>query len=135
MKPPRSLKITDHDIGTGRQCVPGDVAVCHCVCTRHKGELVFASDPNSPYSIRVGGRDSCAGIEYGLLGMRIGGRRTVVVPPNLTYHERKIYRDLPVDTMLKYELQLIDLPDKWNADMERRLADRGDSTLDQRNDG
>jgi len=44
MKPPRSLKITDNEIGTGRPCVPGDLAICHCVCTRRKGDVLFASD-------------------------------------------------------------------------------------------
>jgi len=67
------------------------------------------------------------GIEYGLLGMRVGGRRTVAVPPNLTYNERKTYRDLPADAMLVYDLHLIDLTEKWDADMDRRLSDRDDS--------
>ena len=127
MKPPRSLKITDHEIGSGRPCVPGDLAICHCVCTRRKGDVLFASDADSPYPIRVGGRDCYGGIEYGLLGMRIGGRRTVVAPPNLIYDERKTYPDLPVDSLLVYELQLIDLPEKWDPEMECRLTARADS--------
>lgn len=124
MKTPRSLKITDHEIGAGRPCVPGDLAICRCVCTLRKGDVLFASEAKSPYPIRVGGRDCYAGIEYGLLGMRIGGRRTVVVPPNLTYDERKTYSDLPANALLVYELELIDLPEKWDPEMERRLADR-----------
>ena len=135
MKPPRSLKITDRDIGTGQPCVPGDLAICHCVCTRRKGDVLFASDRDSPYSIRVGGRDCYAGIEYGLLGMQIGGRRTVVVPPNLTYDERKTYTDLPEGSMLIYELELIDLPEKWDPEMESRLANRVSSDGDVQNDG
>jgi len=54
--------------------------------------------------------------------MQLGGRRIVQVPPNLTYVERKIYRDLPEDAMLIYELELLDLPAKWDAEMEHRLA-------------
>ncbi|CAD72007.1 MAG TPA: FKBP-type peptidyl-prolyl cis-trans isomerase [Rhodopirellula baltica] len=127
MKPPRSLKILDHEIGSGRPCVPGDLATCNCVCSRRKGDMLFASDADTPYQIRVGGRDCHAGIEYGLLGMRIGGRRTVIVPPNLTYDERKRYPDLPADALLVYELELLDLPGKWDPEMERRLAARGSS--------
>ena len=133
MKPPRSLKITDREIGSGRPCVPGDTAVCECVCTRRKGDVVFASNPKSPYTIRVGGRDCFAGIEYGLLGMRVGGQRTVVVPPNLIYDERKMYSELTEDSMLKYELKLIEIPEKWDPDMERRLADRVDFDHDSQN--
>jgi FKBP-type peptidyl-prolyl cis-trans isomerase len=127
MKPPRNLTIADREIGAGRPCAPGDVAVCHCVCTRRKGDIVFASEPAAAFQIRVGNRDSYVGIEYGLLGMRVGGRRTITVPPNLTYYERKTYPALPEDAMLIYDLQLIDLPSKWDADMERRLADGQES--------
>lgn len=122
MKPPRSLKISDNQLGTGRKVVPGDVAVCRCRCTRRKGDLVFASPAQEPYAIRVGARDCCVGIEYGLLGMQVGGIRTITVPPNLTYIERKIYTDIPEDAMLVYEIELIELREKWDADMESRLA-------------
>lgn len=122
MKPPLSLKITDVQIGTGRKVVPGDLAVCHCRCTRRKGDLVFASADHEPCSIRVGARDYCVGVEYGLIGMQVGGKRTIQVPPNLTYVERKIYPDLPEEAMLVYELELVDIPTKWDAEMERRLA-------------
>jgi peptidylprolyl isomerase len=127
IKPPRSLKITDTEMGTGRPCVPGDVAVCHCVCTRRKGDVVFTSEPNDPYRIRVGGRDCYVGIEYGLIGMRVGGKRSILVPPNLTYHERKTYREIPQDAMLIYELRLVDLPEKWDAEMDSRLANQVDN--------
>ena len=126
MKPPKSLKITDLQIGIGREVVPGDVAVCHCRCTRRKGDLVFTSAEQEPYVIRVGARNCCVGIEYGLLGMQIGGRRTVQVPPNLTYVERKTYPDLPADAMLIYELDLVDLRAKWDPEMEHRLALKAD---------
>ncbi|MEZ6033163.1 MAG: FKBP-type peptidyl-prolyl cis-trans isomerase [Planctomycetaceae bacterium] len=108
-------------VGTGRKVVPGDVAICHCICTRREGDVVFASPSQEPYVICVGARDSCVGIEYGLLGMQIGGIRTVKVPPNLTYIERKIYIDIPEDAMLVYELKLIDLPEKCDSDMASRL--------------
>lgn len=125
MKAPRSLRITDNKIGTGRRVVPGDVAVCHCRCTRSRGTVLFASDGDAPYPIRVGARDCCVGIEYGLLGMQVGGQRRIVVPPNLTYIERKTYQDLPENTMLVYELTLIRLDEKWDPGMEARLSGNG----------
>lgn len=59
--------------------------------------------------------------------MRVGGRRTVIAPPNLIYDERKTYGDLPANALLVYELQLIDLPEKWDPELERRLAALVDS--------
>ena len=121
MKPPRNLKIADQKIGSGRLCVPGDTAVCACICTQRKGDVVFATNPDSPYQIEVGRRDYFAGIEYGLLGMRIDGRRTVIVPPNLIYYERKTYPDIPENALLIYEITLVDLGEKWDPEMEHRL--------------
>ena len=63
--------------------------------------------------------------------MQVGGRRTVQVPPNLTYVERKTYPDLPEDAMLIYELELIDLQTKWDAEMEHRLALKADVGNDE----
>ena len=126
MKPPRSLKISDSKLGMGRPVVPGDVAVCRCTCTLSKGDLVYESEAAA---IRVGARDSCVGVEYGLLGMQVGGIRKVVVPPSLTYIERKIFRDLPERAMLIYEIELTGLREKWEADMEKRLGKSSDSQI------
>ncbi|MEQ1907164.1 MAG: FKBP-type peptidyl-prolyl cis-trans isomerase [Pirellulaceae bacterium] len=130
MKTPISLQITDDIVGTGRPVVPGDVAVCHCRCTRPKGNVLFSSEDDEPYPVRVGARDGFVGIEYGLLGMKIGGKRTVVVPPNLTYHERKTYRDLPEHSMLIYNISLLSLGEKWDSEMEERLT-RGSSKTEE----
>ena len=64
MKIPRSLKITDSQLDTGRPVVPGDVAVCHFRCTRNKGDLIFENSSGIGIPIRVGGRDCFAGLEY-----------------------------------------------------------------------
>ncbi len=48
-----------------------------------------------------------------------------MVPPNLTYIERKTYQDLPENTMLVYELTLIRLDEKWDPGMEARLSGNG----------
>ena len=67
--------------------------------------------------------------------MQVGGRRTVVVPPNLTYDERKTYSELPTDAILVYELELIDLPGKWDPEIEHRLAVRAASERSHQNGG
>ncbi|OYP34001.1 FKBP-type peptidyl-prolyl cis-trans isomerase [Rhodopirellula sp. MGV] len=124
MKPPLSLKIVNLSIGSGRHCVPGDVAVCHCVCLLHQGDQLFASEASQPYQIRVGARNSFAGIEYGLLGMKIGGHRKIIVPPNLAYGERKAFPELSEKSLLVYQIKLTDLPAKWDPEMDRRLSER-----------
>ena len=122
MKPPRSLKINDIETGTGPKVVPGDTVVCKWRCTRTKGDVLFQSDDSQLHPLRVGARDCCVGIEYGLLGMQRGGTRRVVAPPNLTYIERKSFPDLPEDSMLIYELTLVEITEKWDPEMQERLA-------------
>lgn len=128
MKAPISLEISDDVVGTGRAVVPGDVAICDCRCTRPKGDILLSSEGGDPYPVRVGARDGYVGVEYGLLGMKVGGKRTVLVPPNLTYNERKAYRDLPENAMLIYHLSLVAFGEKWDPEMEHRLATRRDDT-------
>ena len=121
MKPPRSLKIINIETGTGPMVVPGDTVVCKWRCTRTKGDIVFQSEDSQALPIRVGARDYCVGIEYGLLGMQCGGSRRVVSPPNLTYVERKSFPDLPENSKLIYELKLVEIKGKWDPEMQQRL--------------
>lgn len=123
MKPPRSLKINDIEIGSGRACVPGDTALVHYVIKRPKGDVLYSSDEKRPSEIDVGRRENHVAIEYGLLGMRVAGRRSVVVPPNLVGYLRTPF-ELPPASMFVIELHLIDLQRKWDPDMESRLSNR-----------
>ena len=82
---------------------------------------MFDSDRDGPHPIRVGGRDCYTGLEFGLLGMQVGGRRKIVVPPNLTYDERKTFPTIPENAILTYTLSLIELREKWDPEMESRL--------------
>ena len=122
MKPPRGLQITDVETGAGPRVVPGDLAVCKWRCTQTQGDILFQSDDSQSQPIRVGARDYCVGIEYGLLGMQPGGTRRIKAPPHLTYVERKSFPDLSENAVLIYELTLIEIAGKWDATMEKRLG-------------
>ena len=95
---------------------------CIAALRGRKGGVVFNSDENGPWPVRVGARDGYIAIEYGLVGMQIGGERTIVVPPNRIYHERKTYEDIPKDAMLVYDISLVDFLMKWDPEMESRLS-------------
>lgn len=100
--------------------MPGDTALVHYVIKRPKGDVLYSSDEKRPSEIDVGRRDYHVAIEYGLLGMQVGGRRSVVVPPILVGYLCRQF-DLPVGSMVIIELHLVDLPRKWDPEMEARL--------------
>jgi len=75
------------------------------------------------HPIRVGARDCCVGIEYGLLGMQSGGTQRIKAPPHLTHVERKSLPDLSENAILVYALTLVEIAGKWDANsFEKRTA-------------
>ncbi|MGN6545703.1 MAG: FKBP-type peptidyl-prolyl cis-trans isomerase [Aureliella sp.] len=122
MKPPRGLKIIDETNGDGPPAMPGDVVMFEYECRLNRGELIASSKQYGPYQYRLGSRDCAPGVEFGLMGMRKGGVRTVRVPPHLTYVDRQINPEIPTDAVLVYTLRRISLVDPpWDADMRQRL--------------
>jgi peptidylprolyl isomerase len=88
--PPAELVIDDQVVGDGAEAVAGATVLTHYVGVAHStGEEFDASWNNGePLSFRLGVGQVIAGWDQGLQGMRVGGRRTVVVPPHLGYGDR-----------------------------------------------
>jgi FKBP-type peptidyl-prolyl cis-trans isomerase len=122
MKPPRGLKIIDELTGDGPHAMPGDVVTFEYECRFNGGDLIASSDQYGPYKYRLGCRDCAPGVEFGLMGMRMGGVRTVRVPPHLTYVDRQINPEIPVDAVIVYTLRLnAIIHPPWDPDMPKRL--------------
>lgn len=108
--PPRHLMITDLEIGTGGEIMAGHRVKLHYVGVNWTTKLQFDStwDRYEPYSFTIGTGWVMEGWERGLQGMREGGRRKLVIPPALGYHDdRAVRMGLgPSDTMV-YVIDLI----------------------------
>ncbi len=103
MKVPRGMKITDVEVGIGRHAVPGDMVRFEYELHYNRGELIADSSEYGPYDYGLGCRDCALGVEYGLMGMREGGVRTVKIPPHLTYIDRQINPSIPENAVIIYE--------------------------------
>ena len=89
-EPPTELQITDVVVGDGDEAVVGSTAVVHYVGVAFStGEEFDASyNRGETLDFPLGGGRVIAGWDQGVVGMRVGGRRQLVIPPHLAYGDR-----------------------------------------------
>ena len=87
---PSELEVTDLSEGDGAEAVSGQTVHVHYVGVAHStGEEFDASyNRGEPLSFRLGSGQVIAGWDQGVQGMKVGGRRQLVVPPHLGYGDR-----------------------------------------------
>ena len=89
-EPPAELEITDIWEGDGRVASAGDRVTVHYVGVAHStGEEFDASwNRGEPLSFQLGAGQVIAGWDQGVQGMKVGGRRQLIIPPGLAYGDR-----------------------------------------------
>ncbi len=84
--PPRSLESADLIEGTGTAAAPGDnVTVQYVLATYSSGKVIQSSWPSGPFAFTLGARQVIPGWDKGVVGMKVGGRRELIIPPSLGY--------------------------------------------------
>jgi peptidylprolyl isomerase len=88
--PPTELQITDLQEGDGAVAKAGDTVQVHYVGVSYStGEQFDASwDRGEPLEFQLGVGRVIAGWDQGVQGMKVGGRRRLVIPPHLAYGDR-----------------------------------------------
>ena len=89
-EPPKNLEITDVWEGEGAVAKAGDTVQVHYVGVAYStGEEFDASwNRGEPLQFRLGVGQVIAGWDQGVQGMKVGGRRQLVIPPHLAYGDR-----------------------------------------------
>ena len=87
--PPADLEVTDLSEGDGPEATQGSTVSVHYVGVAHSsGEEFDASyDRGEPLQFRLGAGQVIEGWDAGVQGMKVGGRRRLVIPPHLAYGE------------------------------------------------
>lgn len=87
---PTDLQIIDLEVGTGPEAVNGKRVAVHYVGVAYStGEEFDASyDRGEPLVFPLGAGRVITGWDRGLVGMKVGGRRKLVIPPQLAYGDR-----------------------------------------------
>ncbi|HET7476462.1 MAG TPA: FKBP-type peptidyl-prolyl cis-trans isomerase [Dermatophilaceae bacterium] len=88
--PPTDLEITDLTVGDGAEAKPGSQVLVHYVGVAHStGEEFDASyNRGEPLDFPLGAGRVIQGWDRGVAGMKVGGRRQLVIPPQLGYGDR-----------------------------------------------
>jgi peptidylprolyl isomerase len=88
--PPATLQVNDVVTGTGPEAVAGQTVSVHYVGVSYSTRQQFDAswDRGQPFSFPLGGGRVIKGWDQGVAGMRVGGRRELVIPPSLGYGDR-----------------------------------------------
>ncbi len=109
--PPTELVSTDVVEGDGATAAAGDqVTVQYVGVDYATGEQFDASwDNGQPFPFQLGGGQVIPGWDQGVEGMRVGGRRELVIPPDLAYGAQGSPPDIPPDATLVFVIDLLDV--------------------------
>ena len=109
--------MTDVKIGTGAVAESGkDVSVHYtgwlfdAGAADNKGQKFDSSrDRGDPFSFSLGAGQVIQGWDQGVAGMRVGGQRTLVIPPELGYGARGAGGVIPPNATLVFDVELLDV--------------------------
>jgi peptidylprolyl isomerase len=109
--PPADLVITDITVGEGDEATPGSQVRVHYVGVAYStGEEFDASyNRGAPLDFPVGAGRVIQGWDLGVAGMRVGGRRQLVIPPHLAYGDRGAGAVIQPGETLIFVVDLVDV--------------------------
>ncbi len=101
------FSIEDLAVGEGREAKNGDDVTVHYTGWLTSGAKFDSSlDRGEPFTFRVGGRQVIAGWDRGVPGMKVGGKRRLVIPPEMGYGSRPV-GPIPANSTLIFEVELL----------------------------
>ena len=104
------LKIIDLVVGTGDVASSGQTVAVHYRGTLEDGTQFDASyDRGTPFEFPLGAGRVIKGWDEGVQGMKVGGQRKLVIPPDLGYGSRGAGRVIPPNATLIFEVELLEI--------------------------
>jgi FKBP-type peptidyl-prolyl cis-trans isomerase len=111
------LIMNDDVVGSGNEAAAGRQVFVHYTGwlydqakADHKGTKFDSSrDHGQPFDFRLGAGQVIRGWDQGVAGMKVGGKRTLIIPPQLGYGSRGAGGDIPPNATLLFEVELLDV--------------------------
>lgn len=105
---PSGLKYRDDTVGTGAEARAGQRVQVHYTGTLTDGRKFDSSrDRGKPFEFDLGAGRVIRGWDEGVAGMKVGGRRTLLIPPDLGYGNRGAGAVIPPGATLVFDVELL----------------------------
>jgi FKBP-type peptidyl-prolyl cis-trans isomerase len=107
---PTGLRVQEVAPGQGKEATPGHAVSVHYTGWLPNGEKFDSSrDRDQPFGFTLGAGEVIAGWDEGVAGMKVGGRRKLVIPPDLAYGTAGAPPDIPPGATLVFDVELLDV--------------------------
>ena len=104
------IQITNIIAGDGTEIVKHSKIQVHYTGKLQDGTKFDSSlDRGEPFTFQIGLRQVIEGWEVGLMGMKVGGKRTLVIPPELAYGDRGAGDLIPPNATLTFDVEIVDV--------------------------
>ncbi len=104
------LQIIDIVVGEGKEAVKGALITSHYTGWLDNGTKFDSShDRNQPFQCVIGTGRVIKGWDQGIIGMKVGGKRKLIVPAHLAYGERNMGSLIPANSNLTFEIELLEV--------------------------
>ena len=104
------VQINNIIVGEGVEIINHSKILVHYTGKLQDGTKFDSSyDRGEPFSFQIGLRQVIEGWEIGLMGMKVGGKRTLIIPPELAYGERGAGDLIPPNATLTFDVEIVDV--------------------------
>lgn len=105
----KDLKIDDIKVGSGDEVKSGDAVVINYLGTLTNGTKFDSSyDRGEPFETQIGTGQVIKGWDLGVVGMKVGGKRKLTIPPSLGYGDQA-QGPIPANSTLIFEVELVEI--------------------------